>query len=829
MPHIIRVCYVCWAVWVLVIQGLGAQSLYETKTLLRNTSYSVVWTPCWGPVFYDSTSNGSAQLIDLGNYRYELNYIPNAGFEGADSVTIEYYDFLPPTGKIKYKHYIFNVVKSYISVKDDYYQVYKNDQNVEVCPLSNDSSSIQGSGRLKIRNLTATNFLRSANILQDTLIKFTPETDFTGLAKINFTVCDTNNVCQDAAAIISVIDTNLLVSDTIIVGTPEDVNVVIPLNQSGYVVHDPPSKGRITLDNFSVLYDPNHNFYGKDTFIVSKGNIYRTVFVEVYAQDEPNGFIVNDVVVTSKDSTVYFNVRNNDLVRKYSILVDKNPALGTLTRLNSNGDFKYTPKSGYEGVQTFTYKACPQGICEKGLVTIYIGNYEPKNTKTYKFRTPKNVPILLNYQIPIDAYNVTATDTNFKFYPGHQSFTRTAHNGCTYTYTGYNQMIFTPGKDNGQAVYKFDLTYCVTSTNQCHTVKCEVEVFNEAPNCSKQCSGDCVWPGDVDLNGEVDMVDLLRVAYHLGARGSTRTYNGNVYRALSATNWNVSLPNTNVDLKNCDTDGNGVIEASDTTAVSAHYHKQHSLVPKYVIGRGQFPVEFNVLTPDVDSGDLALVEVVLGDGNNPVINLAGYAYNLDYNKDVVYEPSLNVDFYYQGWATANASVLHMFKKPWDGRLESGFGRGNAIRVSGIGGTEVLKFIVEDDIDGWRGDEEVLHIPFHFNGIVSMGADGELLEHEDRTAYLRLHRKKSHEPPVLDEKKLILFPNPVYEHFTLHLNGQNTMLAAELYNINGSSVRQYAAIGGKQHVFDVVGIAPGLYLIKVETALGPITKKVEILR
>ncbi|MBK7468601.1 MAG: hypothetical protein IPJ43_18365 [Saprospiraceae bacterium] len=85
--------------------------------------------------------------------------------------------------------------------------------------------------------------------------------------------------------------------------------------------------------------------------------------------------------------------------------------------------------------------------------------------------------------------------------------------------------------------------------------------------------------------------------------------------------------------------------------------------------------------------------------------------------------------------------MDLYKKPWDGRLESGFVRANGNFVSGKGRVEVLSFIVEDDVDPWRRDDESVKIPFYFKNIVSLSGEGKMVQLEDKTVYLNLRKIK----------------------------------------------------------------------------------------
>lgn len=812
----------------LIAFGLKAQEVkgpYLVFNLLKNSSISYLPNTYQNyRIIIDSTANGEFTLTGT-KYDPEVNYTPAPGFIGKDTATYEYKDF---SGKFKYLSFIFEVTKSYLNLKPDVYSVELNSSELDIYPLQNDSSSIGSYAFLSIKSIGAANQL-VASRPNDTTIRFRPNTGFKGIGYISYTVCDTFNHCQDGNIVVNVIDPNNQVSDSFYIGTPKSIKASVPLPQSGYSTFKAPANGNLEYDtDYSVLYKPISTFTGNDTFIVFKNGLYRTVFMEVYPMKTPSKITVDDYYFLPKDSTIQFNVALNDIVDKYPFLLNQGPSRGNLTKLNNQGDFSYQPESGYEGVQSFTYKVCPQGNCEFGEVKLFVGNWQPDNRTAYNFATPKNVPLVFSYHIPIDAYDFSSAEDSVKFYPGYDTI-YLDYKGCKDTIIGFNTLIYYPPKDFVGSE-SFIVEYCISSTNECIEAECIVEIFLENKNCNLQCAGDCVWPGDVNLDGDVSMLDLLEIGYNLGNEGSSRMYQSTgIFRALRADDWSKSLPNGFANLKHGDADGNGKIDCADTLYVSNFYRKQHSLVPKPVYDRGDFPFVLNVLTPNADSGDLAIIEIQLGDNDYPVINLGGYAYELDYNTDVVYEPSLEVGFYNQGWATLNSAVLHMAKKPWDGRLESGFVRSKGKPVSGKGGVEYLSFIVEDNLDGFRKDGEYFEVPFYFSNIHTQNDLGQLQKLEDRVAYIKIGRKKEKEN-VLDPADLLVYPVPATgDLLNLHINGKNTLKSIALYSMQGNLLRTINTVDLKHQQIDVTGLHNGLYMIVVETALGPLTKKIEILR
>lgn len=806
--------------------GLKAQEIQGPYLVFRMLKQSsITYHPNTyqnSKIILDSTAHGEF-VLSGSKYDPMVSYTPVAGFVGKDTATYEYKDLY---GKYKYLSFVFEVSNSAMVLRPDVYLVDKNSGDTDQHPLQNDSSSLGSPSKLFISNVSASNHL-IASKLNDSTLRFRPINGFTGVGIINYTVCDSFELCKDASAVVNVVDLNNLVSDTLHRGTPKATPISIPLPQANYTSHKSPQHGVLEFDtDYSVLYKPTSSFAGKDSFIVVSNGIYRSVFMEVYPLKAQNKIVVNDYFFLPKDSSIVFNVAQNDIVKKYSFLLDQGPSRGTLTQLDNFGNFSYTPESGYEGMQDFSYKVCPQGNCEYGTVKLFVGNWEPDNRTTYQFSTPKNVPLVFSYHIPIDAYNFSSPDDSVRFYPGFDTV-YLDYKGCKDTVIGYNLLIFHTPKDYA-GLRNFTVEYCIASTNECIEAVCEVDIYDESKNCAKHCAGDCVWPGDVNLDGEVTILDLLQVAYHLGAEGDARNYQSTSnFRGLRAEDWDDQLSGGFANLKNADTDGNGKVNEADTLYISNFYRKQHSLVPKPVYDRGEFPFILNVLTPNAGIGDLAMIEVQLGDEDYPAVNMGGYSYELDYNVDVVNEASLNVAFYSHGWAAQNAALLHMFKKPWDGRLESGFGRANGKKISGRGGVEIITFIVEDDLGFLRKDKETLEVPFYFNNIKFIDERGKLREWPNQIAYLRIQSESN--DGNLDPSSLVVYPIPASDVLTMHLNGKNKLTSLALYTLSGLLVKVMDKPDAKHNQINLDGIQNGLYLLKAETSLGPITKKVEIFR
>jgi len=87
---------------------------------------------------------------------------------------------------------------------------------------------------------------------------------------------------------------------------------------------------------------------------------------------------------------------------------------------------------------------------------------------------------------------------------------------------------------------------------------------------------DCVWPGDADNNSVVNSSDLLPIAVSYGATGPMRANASQQWMGQPATNWN-SFFNGSINHKHADTNGDGILNGNDLTALNSNSEFVQSL------------------------------------------------------------------------------------------------------------------------------------------------------------------------------------------------------------------------------------------------------------
>lgn len=142
---------------------------------------------------------------------------------------------------------------------------------------------------------------------------------------------------------------------------------------------DQPAHGTVTLaEDGTFTYTPAPNFSGLDHFTYTTFDGTTTtaptiVLISVTPVNDPPTANPPDSYTINEDSVLAGNVLSNDAdPDKNNLtahLVD-GPDNGTLT-LNSDGTFTYTPNTGYNGTDSFTYTAS-DGSLSSGEATVTI-------------------------------------------------------------------------------------------------------------------------------------------------------------------------------------------------------------------------------------------------------------------------------------------------------------------------------------------------------------------------------------------------------------------------------------------------------------------------
>ena len=765
-----------------------------------------------------------------------LTYTPTTIVPAIDTVFIKYwvwqnnnYTTVDLTLEILVKPSIVHAV-------DDYTETMEGTP-VIIDVLANDWTNGQTLGIADVPLVNNGTFTLNSD---STMLGFIPAPGFSGVANLNYTICDDAGTCDMAVVTVGVMPNVMQVEDSIVLTTPKETERSILVNLDGFTLISGPDNGSIDFASADYpIYTPDPGFYnGYDEVIFEKvdgGTTYTVnVIFHVLDIDAPNTFVVDDEAHTPKEEPVVIKVLNNDLGgdNLNNVSIYSQPGSGSVTTL-AQGVFEYTPNPGFFGIDEFVYRAFSPdlSVVEYGTVFVNVSNHIPTQN-TFELATPKYVPLVLGYNVPIYAYNFSVTvDPDYgtvEYLSGTQTVTRNGQ-----TFTGYNMLIYTP--DSTLAVPglvdKFEIEYCVVNDN-CPTaeVKIDIEILDIDVTPDQFCLGEnCVWAGDTNVDGVVDMKDILPLGLSMGEVGIQRPNPDlSQWYGQFGEDWNnIFSPASDYDLKHIDSDGNGIIGATDTAAISQFYLNEHTITAERTGPQIDVPLYFyqQEVIP-VDEGDLVKLDIWLGDPNDVIAeDIYGFTFSLDYDPEFVIEESVKIDFLSESWLAYNSPILHMTKKPGPGFIDAGFTRTGGYSDTGYGIVAEMEFIIVEDLEGGRLNDGFLDLELH--DVTAMNSGGQTFSLPSSSLRIPIRLNGEEDEPA--EGKLMTSPNPAQDFVNIHLNGKGHYIESlAVYSITGATVQQFNHLEVKNKVLDTRNWVSGLYIVQVVSTNGEVfTSKVEI--
>jgi VCBS repeat-containing protein len=310
-------------------------------------------------------------------------YTPNANFVGTDTFTYAVTDNNGglATGTVTVT--VNPINDAPVAVDDS--ATTDEDTPVTIDVLNNDTD-VDGD-TLTVESVTdGSNGTTSIDV--DGNIVYTPNADFTGTDTFEYTITDGNETHTGTVTVtVNPVNDNPVANDDSAI-TNEDTAVTIDVLANDNDVDGDTilidfatngQNGTTTVVNNQVVYTPNPNFFGTDSFTTyvitdgQGGQAQANVTVEVLPiNDDP--VAVNDTAFTSEDIPVTIDVINNDTDIEgdtLELFSTNNGSNGTVSMVG--GKAVYTPNAGFNGTDTFTYVVSDQnGGFDTGTVTVEV-------------------------------------------------------------------------------------------------------------------------------------------------------------------------------------------------------------------------------------------------------------------------------------------------------------------------------------------------------------------------------------------------------------------------------------------------------------------------
>jgi hypothetical protein len=820
--------------FLLAVPLIGSAQIVVKDTIFESQVYQTTFTSSPNdPTLFQPPSNGNLNWGEVSSFNYQLSYTPDSAFVGTDEFRYYIWQSNGPAPSFTQLIYKITVLPSMVTAEHDHLTTaYEQPLTIDV--KSNDFSS---TGVLNLKTIPSVNNGTAVFTADGEQIIFTPAAGFSGIAYLDYVVCDDIGSCDNGTVIVNVLENAPNQTDTMQVFATKNTAqpIFVP---SAYVLTQSPAEGIYDESGDMPIYTPNTDYVGTD--YIGYDYMGMDKVVEVIVLDvERNQFAFDDeIFMTPYEGEIEINVLTNDVFGTNTSCVNLNTGAqyGNVTytpQADGKGIFRYTPPAGFSGVDWFTYKSCPPqnpGNTEIAKVLVFVSNYEPSQA-TFNMSTPKLTPLVVGYSVPISTYE-------FEVVEGGDLGTTTFLEGNVDTtiygrqVTGYNLIIYTPNDNVDSGLDEIELEYCVLVNGNCSytkTVKIDIEILDIGDGSGPMCFDDCIWAGDANFDGIVNMQDLLAIGLSMGEVGKPRSdVNLTEWYGQYGEDWNSPFQSLPIDLKHPDTDGDSLITAQDTLAISNFYGNAHSMtaamIPYY---EDEIVLEGNLFA---DPGDLVEMKMILGNPNDPAEDIYGFTFPFDYNPDIITPSSVSVEYGTNSWLVYNSPVLHMQRNDLQGLLESGFTRTNQISATGHGEIGTLRFVINDDIDGIRDDDGEINLQVGGGTSTVMNSSGTSYGMRIGGANIRIRLKSEEETQPLSADQLKIYPNPTQQNFiNVHLNGRRDIERVRVFDMRGRMMYDADQVLSNHLQVPTGNLHNGMYVVSVVTADGLLTKKFEVLR
>ncbi len=766
-------------------------------------------------------------LVD--NSYYSMTYNPGPGFVGIDYFSL----IMTVQGFPKKMWYKVTVNRSVVTAAADFAET-STDTPIDIEVLINDNGTAD---ILELNGISLVNNGTASFQEGESFISFNPAPGFVGMAYVNYTVCDDLGTCSQGTVTINVIDEDAPVSsETQNIFTKKNTTqvVVMPLD---FTVASAPENG--AFDPLTNTYTPNQDYVGEDVFVFSDGTNTITVQMQVLDFEEKE-YTTNDKIFTTSYSPVEFNVLDNDFSSSCFEIVTQ-PSFGQIeVGVFPVGLINYTPSEGFVGVDRFTYSVKPPfcaGEPEIATVEVHVSNYEPSSAK-YFFVTPKRTPLVLSYDIPVSNFAFEVTQQGelgeISFMPGPVD---TEIYGVPIK--GNNILVYIPHPESIAGTDNVQVDYCLSSSSGgcSHSASMKAEIFIIDPplpeGAEGHCVQDCVFPGDLNHDGIVNVADLLQIGVTMGEKGRPRP-NADItqWYGQYSEDWDKDKEPGAVNMKHVDSDGDSIISVIDTLAINLHYGKTHNIIPTRIPSfDGNIYLVGDV--SEAEPGDVVTFSLFMGNENNPQIDVYGFTLPFEYSPEFFVPSSVQVHFSNDSWLAHNSAILQMAHNDHEGFLEAAFTRTNGISASGYGFAGEASVIIAENIEGFRPDEDEIEVEIGGGLSKVMNSAGQISGASVVGTTLRIKLRDSGDGELTDkaitEDQLKVYPNPAQQLLNVHLNGRNEFQRVLVHDITGRRIMDTGEMQSNHAQLNVSELDNGLYFMNVYTEEGILNKRFEVIK
>lgn len=333
-----------------------------------------------------------------------------------------------------------------------------------------------------------------------------------------------------------------------------------------------------------------------------------------------------------------------------------------------------------------------------------------------------------------------------------------------------------------------------------------------------QCVYDCVWPGDADNNGVVDIDDLLPIGAGFGYTGEARVDPSSEWYANLADDWVNTIGTINAKFAN--TDGNTTINRADTVYIKSNYLKGHPIYAFRESEDGEIPIWLNTagitLTPGYNE-----IPIMLGSFDVQAEEIYGLTFHIacsGVTEAIVDSIDVQVKFddSFLGTTDNLVGINHPYDTP-DFGIDAGVVGIDHINKSGYGQIGRLSFVVEDNIAGILVGSGDSTLYFFISDVIGTTAEMSEVSIYGNVFPVMVNGINNQ----LEPRPLDVFPNPVIgnEIFIKGLPPGPNDFGYDILNTSGQVVATGMVIQNEIINNTLLQLAQGFYTLKLTGSYG----------
>ncbi|HXU28683.1 MAG TPA: T9SS type A sorting domain-containing protein, partial [Bacteroidia bacterium] len=333
-------------------------------------------------------------------------------------------------------------------------------------------------------------------------------------------------------------------------------------------------------------------------------------------------------------------------------------------------------------------------------------------------------------------------------------------------------------------------------------------------NCVQPISN--VWPGDANHDLMTDNLDIIYIGVAYNETGFVRPSASLTYTAQPCLDWNRVFTNL-ANIKHADCDGNGVVDANDTSAVALNYGIANT-------GRLAAPQQTQASSSNADlyfaptqstylPGSFVSVPIDLGTSITPASNVYGLAFTVQYDATKIQAGSVSVS-YNNSWLVPSNNLVHLEKDFYSAaHVAVGVARTSHTNITGNGTIAYLNFKVAANASNGP-------INLAFSIVTVMDVNQTIIPVNSLGNLVTV----GIDNVVANVSNVNVYPNPLAGETTISYSLANaSFVEVSVYTPEGmlvATVETKPQTAGQHNlIWDASSVASGIYFCKIKCNTG----------